>query len=90
MFVCILIQNYGSFRSDQCSQNVININIFDSAIDWIADQGFDRQYGARPLKRIMQKSILNALSKQIIEGNIDKNKTITIDYFDGNELIFRL
>lgn len=67
----------------------IEVAITDNAIDWIAEQGFDPIYGARPLKRLMQKYILNELSKQILAGNVDKNKTITIDYFDSNELVFR-
>lgn len=69
--------------------NDVKIAITSSAVDWIADQGFDPLYGARPLKRLMQKYILNALSKQILAGRIDKEKIITIDYFDGNELVFR-
>jgi len=67
----------------------INIEITDNAIDWIAELGFDPIYGARPLKRLMQKYILNELSKQILAGKVDKDKTITIDYFDSNELVFR-
>lgn len=71
------------------AKNDVNISITDSAIDWIAEQGFDPLYGARPLKRLMQKYILNELSKQILAGRIDKDKAITIDYFDSNELVFR-
>jgi len=71
------------------AKNDVNISITDSAIDWIAEQGFDPLYGARPLKRLMQKYILNELSKQILAGKVDKDKAITIDYFDNNELVFR-
>ncbi|RPH33742.1 MAG: ATP-dependent chaperone ClpB [Bacteroidales bacterium] len=71
------------------AQNEVSIEITESAVDWISEQGFDPAYGARPLKRLMQKYILNELSKQILAGKVDKEKTITIDYFDGNELIFR-
>ncbi len=67
----------------------IQVQITDSAIDWISRQGFDPVYGARPLKRLMQKYILNELSKQILAGKVDKGKVITIDYFDSDELIFR-
>lgn len=70
-------------------KNDLNIEITESAIDWIASQGFEPLYGARPLKRLIQKYILNELSKQLIAGKIDKGKTVTIDYFDGNELVFR-
>lgn len=57
----------------------IKLDISDNAIDWIAHIGFDPQYGARPIKRIMQKWILNELSKQILEGKIAKNQHIVID-----------
>ena len=75
--------------SEMLLQNDVNVEITNSAIDWIAEQGFDPSYGARPLKRLMQKYILNELSKQILAGKVVKDKTITIDYFDGNELVFR-
>ena len=57
----------------------IKLTISDDAIDWIADIGFDPQYGARPIKRVIQKRILNELSKQILEGKITKNQHIVID-----------
>lgn len=74
---------------EMLSQSDVNINITDSAIDWIAEQGFDPSYGARPLKRLMQKYILNELSKQILAGKVMKDKDIVVDYFDDNKLIFR-
>ncbi len=74
---------------EMLSQSDVNIDITDSAIDWIAEQGFDPSYGARPLKRLMQKYILNELSKQILAGKVMKDKEIIVDYFDGSELIFR-
>jgi ATP-dependent Clp protease ATP-binding subunit ClpB len=67
----------------------INISVTDSAVDWIAQIGFDPAYGARPIKRIVQKHLINRLSKEILAGNIDKSKTITVDYFEGEDLIFR-
>ncbi len=71
------------------TQNGVTIAITESAIDWIADHGYDPLYGARPLKRLMQKYILNELSKQILAGKVNKDNTITIDYFDSNELVFK-
>lgn len=71
------------------AQNDVSIEITDSAIDWLSEQGYEPSYGARPLKRLMQKFILNELSKQILAGKVDKDKTITIDYFDNQELVFR-
>lgn len=67
----------------------ITISLTDSAIDWITQTGFDPLYGARPIKRLMQKHILNRLSKEILAGNVDNTKPITIDHFDGDELVFR-
>ncbi len=57
----------------------IKLTISDDAINWIAEIGFDPQYGARPIKRIMQKWILNELSRQILEGKISKNQHIVIE-----------
>ncbi len=66
----------------------IKIEITDSAVDWLATAGFDPHFGARPVKRILQKYVLNELSRKIIAGQVQKDKTIIID-FDGNILIFR-
>jgi len=57
-------------------------------LDFLADNGFDPQYGARPLKRLIQKEIVKALSKKIIAGDVDKSKPILIDVFDG-VVVFR-
>jgi ATP-dependent Clp protease ATP-binding subunit ClpB len=57
----------------------IKLTVSDDAIEWIADIGFDPQYGARPVKRVIQKWILNELSKQILEGKITKNQHIVIE-----------
>ena len=62
----------------------IKLELSDKAIDWVATAGYDPQYGARPVKRLIQKEILNELSKQIVSGNLDKDKTIVID-FDGRD-----
>ena len=53
------------------------------ALDYLAEQGYDPQYGARPLKRVIQKEIINLLSKKIIAGEIDKEKKVVMDVFDG-------
>ena len=57
----------------------IKLRITDAAIDLIAEQGFDPQYGARPIKRLIQKVILNELSKQILEEKIKNNQEVLID-----------
>ena len=53
------------------------------ALDYLSEQGYDPQYGARPLKRVIQKEIVNLLSKKIIAGEIDKAKKVVVDVFDG-------
>lgn len=73
---------------EMLQQNDINIEITESAIEWISSAGFDHVYGARPIKRLMQKFILNELSKQILAGKVDKEKTITVDYVGGDVLVF--
>jgi len=70
-------------------QQGIVISITDAAVNWIASAGFDPLYGARPIKRVMQRSILNKLSKEILAGTIEPSKPITIDYFDGDDIVFR-
>jgi ATP-dependent Clp protease ATP-binding subunit ClpB len=65
----------------------IHIEITDKAINWIARMGYDPQFGARPVKRVIQKQLLNELSKQILAGNLIKEGTIHIDMKD-DKLIF--
>jgi len=55
----------------------------DRAIRYIADRGFDPQFGARPIKRVIQKNLLNELSKMILEGRVTKEKEIVVDEKDG-------
>ena len=61
----------------------IKLEFTDYALDYLVQRGFDPQYGARPLKRVIQKDIINLLSKKIIGGEIDKSKPVLIDVFDG-------
>lgn len=67
--------------------NGVNVDITVPAIKWLAKIGFDPQYGARPVKRIIQKYIMNELSRRIIGGNIDKDKPVIID-FKKEQLVF--
>jgi ATP-dependent Clp protease ATP-binding subunit ClpB len=64
-------------------QQGIQLEFSDYALDYFAEQGFDPQFGARPLKRLIQKDIINLLSKKIISGDLDKTKPVLIDVFDG-------
>ncbi len=67
----------------------IKIDISDAALDRLAKIGFDPQYGARPLKRVMQREILNELSKQILAGTIHKDSVIYIDMKNDVEFEFQ-
>ena len=66
----------------------LKIDITETAIDWLTTVGYEPHFGARPVKRILQKYILNELSKRILGGEVDKSKTIVIDEENG-ELVFR-
>jgi ATP-dependent Clp protease ATP-binding subunit ClpB len=57
-------------------------------MDWLAQLGYDPQFGARPLKRVIQKRILNELSKEILMGNIKPNSEIMISLNDKNQFVF--
>ena len=70
------------------SANGINLEFSDYLIDYLLQNGYDPTFGARPLKRLIQKSIVNELSKKILMGDIDKEKTILADVFDG-VVVFR-
>jgi ATP-dependent Clp protease ATP-binding subunit ClpB len=66
----------------------IELQFSDYALEFLAEQGFDIQLGARPLKRLIQKEIVNQLSKRILAGDIDKGKPVLVDVFDG-VVVFR-
>ncbi len=70
------------------SKNGINLQFSDYALDFIAENGYDPQFGARPLKRLIQKQIINQLSKRILAGDIDKSVPVLVDVFDG-VVVFR-
>jgi ATP-dependent Clp protease ATP-binding subunit ClpB len=66
----------------------IELNITDEALDWLAQLGYDPQYGARPLKRVMQRRILNELSKEILAGKVKKDSNILISLDDHQQFVF--
>jgi ATP-dependent Clp protease ATP-binding subunit ClpB len=65
----------------------IDITVTPQAVGWIAHAGFDPQYGARPVKRVIQRQLMNELSKMILAGNVSKDEPIVIDA-DKNGLTF--
>ena len=67
------------------------LKLSDDAKDFIVDKGFDRQYGARPLKRAIQKYIEDALAEEIVNANLNENDTIYLDLDkDKNELKIKI
>ena len=74
--------------SKNLEQSGIFLQYTDTAVDFIAEEGYDPQFGARPVKRVIQKYVLNQLSKEILSQNIDRNKPIIIDK-TGDNLIFK-
>lgn len=66
----------------------IVLEFSEYALEYMAEQGFDPQFGARPLKRLIQKEIVNQLSKRILAGDVDKSKPVLVDVFDG-VVVFR-
>ncbi len=70
------------------AQSGIQLEFNDYTYQFLAEQGFDPQFGARPLKRLIQKEIVNELSKKILAGDIDKSKPVLVDVFD-NTVVFR-
>lgn len=69
-------------------QNEIRLVTTEDAINYIAEAGYDPHFGARPVKRVIQRQVLNELSKQILGGTIDKSQNVVMDVFD-NHIVFR-
>ena len=66
----------------------VEMTVSDSALDFIAEAGFDPEFGARPVKRVLQRELLNELSKKLIAQEVDKARPIVVDS-DGEKLVFR-
>lgn len=69
-------------------QSGIQLEFSDYLMDYLAENGFDPQFGARPLKRLIQKEIVNGLSKKILAGAVDRNHPVLVDVFD-RVVVFR-
>ena len=74
--------------AEMLSKNGITLEATDAAVAFLAKAGYDPEFGARPVKRVIQNMVLNKLSKDIIAQNIDREKPIVIDCV-GDELVFR-
>ncbi len=74
--------------TNMLAQQGITMDATPEAIEYLADKGYDPQFGARPVKRVIQRDVLNKLSKEILAGYIKPDSIILLDAFD-NELVFR-
>ncbi|MBR5000087.1 MAG: type VI secretion system ATPase TssH, partial [Rikenellaceae bacterium] len=70
------------------AQNGVKLNVSERAVDWLAEEGFDPMFGARPVKRTLQRNLVNELSRRILAGQIDSDSIIQIDA-DSDGLIFK-
>ncbi len=82
--VRLQLKHVGDMLADQH----IKLNATEEAINYLSEKGFQPEFGARPVKRTIQKEVLNKLSKEILAGKISTNKSILLDEFDNN-LVFR-
>ena len=83
-----IVENQLRAVQKMLEKNNINVEFSKKAVDYIARVGFDPQFGARPIKRVIQKNVLNELSKIILQGNVDKTSTIVVEEKNG-ALVFK-
>ncbi|MFN5620058.1 MAG: ATP-dependent chaperone ClpB [Flavobacteriales bacterium] len=74
--------------AERLIKSEIEMVVTPDALSYLAAKGFDPQYGARPVKRTIQKEVMNELSKYILSGKIDKSEAVVLDVFDG-QMVFR-
>ena len=70
------------------AQSGIQLEFSEYLLEYLAENGFDPQFGARPLKRLIQKELVNKLSKKILAGDIERSRPVLVDVFDSN-VVFR-
>jgi ATP-dependent Clp protease ATP-binding subunit ClpB len=74
---------------DKLADQEVEFSASDEALDWLAQLGYDPQFGARPLKRVLQRKVLNELSKEILMGNVKKDSKILLMLDKKNQLVFK-
>jgi ATP-dependent Clp protease ATP-binding subunit ClpB len=67
---------------ESLAESGIELKYSDEAVSSISESGYDPEFGARPVKRVIQRKVLNQLSKELLSGKIDKSKPITIEAID--------
>ncbi len=83
-----IIQIQMNLVNQRLADKGITIRLSKEGLDFLATQGYDPMFGARPVKRLIQNEVLNALSKQILAGKVNTNEKLVMDVFEG-EVVFR-
>jgi ATP-dependent Clp protease ATP-binding subunit ClpB len=86
--VAKIVQLQMDLLTKMLAEKGIKLSVSEEALESLARQGFDPQFGARPIKRVIQRKVLNELSKEILSGKVAANSSILLDAFD-DELVFR-
>ncbi len=76
------------FRSVMLAKQEISLTVTPEAMNWLAEEGYHPEFGARPLKRVIQKRVLNQLSKQMLLGDVQPKSRLVLDVFD-DVVVFR-
>ncbi|MCS6978656.1 MAG: ATP-dependent chaperone ClpB [Flavobacteriales bacterium] len=85
----IALLQFKKIQEALMKNNGVRLEVSDYALNYLCELGYDPQFGARPLKRIIQKKVLDELAKMILAEKVDKNKTILLDYLGDDQLVFR-
>ncbi|HBN62773.1 MAG TPA: type VI secretion system ATPase TssH, partial [Porphyromonadaceae bacterium] len=70
------------------ANNGITLKVTPEALKYLAEEGYDPEFGARPVKRVIHRMVLNQLSKDILGQKVDRDRPIVIDY-DGSDIVFK-
>lgn len=73
--------------NERLTENGIRVEATEAAKDWIADEGYDPEYGARPLRRVIQTEIEDRMSDEVLAGKIVEGSTVLVDYVDGEVVL---
>lgn len=84
-----IVQLQLKYVQKMAERNGMTITYTPAALDWLADEGYNPQYGARPIKRLIQKAIVNELALRVLQGAVNKDEIILIDSFGDDGLVFR-
>jgi ATP-dependent Clp protease ATP-binding subunit ClpB len=76
------------FVNEKLSKSNIQLRFTPDALHYLSEKGYDPQFGARPVKRVIQKEVLNALSKQLLSGELENQADLVMDVFNDH-IVFR-